>query len=147
MTSEPPESGPDHEAMIELIRHNWPDADIVTIDGGAFFSLDSDKHWPNFATVVWSDDFDQASNLTRPGFFRVNIGLGREGFQRLVGSISEPDHTAVNQFLPHPIYANQNWISIVNPSDRAVRESVLSLIGEAYDRLVARQQRRAAHEH
>lgn len=106
MTGEIPEPGPGHEAMIELIRQNWPEADLVTIEGGAFFSLDSEKHWPNFATVVWNDDFDQASNLTRPGFFRVNIGLGREEFQHLVGSVTEPDHTAVNRLLPHPIYAN-----------------------------------------
>jgi hypothetical protein len=145
MTKEPT-SGPDHQAMIEFIRQTWPDADVVTIEGGAFFSLDAEKHWPNFATVVWSDDFDQASNLTRPGFFRVNIGVGRERFQRLVGSVSEPDHTAVNRFLPHPIYANQNWISIVNPTDTTVRESVLPLIGEAYDRLVARRQRRNAQD-
>jgi hypothetical protein len=132
--------------MIELIRQTWPDADVVTIEGGAFFSLDAEKQWPNFATVVWSDDFDQASNLTRPGFFRVNIGVGRERFQRLVGSVTEPDHTAVNRVLPNPIYANQNWISIVNPTDTTVRESVLPLIGEAYDRLVARRQRRNAQD-
>ena len=136
------ETGPDHEAMIEVIRQNWPDADIVTIEGGAFFSLDSEKHWPNFATIVWNDDFDEASNLSRPGFFRVNVGVGREAFQRLVGSISEPDHTAVDQLLPHPIYAKQNWISIINPSESTVRDTVLPLIAEAYDRLVTRRQRR-----
>jgi hypothetical protein len=140
------EPGPSHQAMIKLICQSWPEADIVTIEGGAFFSLDSEKHWPNFATVVWNDDFDQASNLTRPGFFRVNIGVGREAFQRLVGSVSEPDHTAVNRLLPHPIYANQNWISIVNPSDTTVRDTVLPLIGEAYDRLAARRQRRATQD-
>ena len=114
----------------------------MTIEGGAFFSLDSEKHWPNFATIVWNDDFDEASNLSRPGFFRVNIGVGREAFQRLVGSISEPDHTAVDQLLPHPISAKQNWISIINPSESTVRDTVLPLIAEAYDRLVTRRQRR-----
>ena len=142
MSDEIAETGPDHETMIELIRHNWPDADIVTIEGGAFFSLDSEKHWPNFATVVWNDDFDQASNLSRPGFFRVNIGVGRETFSRLVGSISDPDHTVVNRLLPHPIYAKHNWISIINPSEATVRDTVLPLIAEAYDRLVTRRQRR-----
>lgn len=142
MSDEIVETGPDHEAMIELIRQNWPDADIVTIEGGAFFSLDAEKHWPNFATIVWNDDFDQASNLSRPGFFRVNIGVGREAFQRLVGSISELDHTAVDRLLPHPIYAKQNWISIINPSEATVRDTVLPLIAEAYDRLVTRRQRR-----
>ena len=140
------EAGPDHKAMIELIQRHWPEADIVTIEGGAFFSLDSEKHWPNFATIVWNDDFDQASNLTRPGFFRVNIGLGRETFQRLVGSITEPDHTVTNRLLPHPIYAKQNWISIINPSEATVRGTVLPLISEAYGRLVERRQRRTSHD-
>ena len=70
------------------------------------------------------------------------MGSGGEAFQRLVGSISEPDHTAVDQLLPHPICAKQNWISIINPSEATVRDTVLPLIAEAYDRLVTRRQRR-----
>src|SRR3954453_19556900 len=103
-------AGPDPEAITREMLERWPDTDLVTIEGGSFFSLDAEKHWPNFATIVWTDDFDQASALSRPGAFRVNIGLGRETFERLVGGMSEPDHTAFDTFLPHPVYAAQRWV-------------------------------------
>jgi hypothetical protein len=77
--------GPDREALINLIRETWPDAVVATIESAAFFSLD-EKHWPNFATVVWTDEHDMGtpSNLARPGVYRLNIGVGKETFQRLV---------------------------------------------------------------
>ncbi len=40
--------------MIQLIRDTFPRAVVAQIDSAAFFSLD-EKHWPNFATVVWTD--------------------------------------------------------------------------------------------
>jgi hypothetical protein len=114
------------------------------MEGGAFFSLD-EKHWPNFATIVWTDDFDEGapSNLARPGVYRLNIGLGKETFRRLVGSIAEPDYAALDRVLPHPVYAKQHWISILNPSDASVRDTVIPLLAEAHDRLVAVRERQS----
>ena len=80
--------------------------------GAAFFSLDPEKHWPNFATMVWTDDFDQASDLSRPGIFRLNIGalqavdlsnrsvpeVGHVISVRLIGSYNTVDLQA-EQFL------------------------------------------------
>ena len=45
-----------------------------------FFSRDAEKHWPNFATIVTTDEHDVEpnSNLTARGAYRLNIGLGRE---------------------------------------------------------------------
>lgn len=134
-------TGSDREGIIRLIRQTWPDADVVTMDGAAFFSLDAERHWPNFATIVWTDDFDQASNLSRAGVFRLNFGLGSATFQRLVGSMTDPDYTAVDRLLPHPVYAKQHWISILNPSDATVRDTVLPLLAEAHDRLAATRAR------
>ena len=106
---------------------------------------------PNFATIVTTDDFDHASNLSRPGVFRLNLGLGRATFERLVGPIAEPDYTALDQsepdytaldrIIPHPVYAKQRWISILNPSERTFREVVLPLLAEAHDRLAAKRTR------
>ena len=141
MRSEPLPAGPDLEAVIRSIAETYPETDVVRIEGGAFFSLDPEKHWPNFATVVWTDDFDQASGLTRPGAFRVNIGVSRESFDRLVGSIREPDYTAFDRLLPHPVYARQHWISILNPSDATFRDVVQPLLAEAHDRLAAQRAR------
>jgi hypothetical protein len=135
-------AGPDLDEMIRLIRERWPDAAVARIDGAIFFSLD-DKHWPNFATIVWTDEFDEGapSKLSRPGVYRVNIGLDKAAFQRLVGAMPDPDYAAFDQVLPHPVYAKQRWVSILNPAQETVRDTVLPLIADSHDRLVAQRER------
>lgn len=140
MTTEPIPTGPDAEALIRLIRETWPETDVAAMPGAAFFSLDPEKHWPNFATIVWTDDFDQASNLSRPGVFRLNMGVGRATFERLPRS-DDPDYTLMDRILPHPVYAKQHWISILNPSDATMWDVVMPLLGEAHDRLAAQRAR------
>ena len=98
MSPEPPPTAPDPEAIARSIRQTYPDTDVVTMNGAAFSSLDREKHWPNFATVVWTDDFDH--DLSRPGVFRLNVGVGRETFNRLVGSMAEPDYAALDRLFP-----------------------------------------------
>jgi hypothetical protein len=144
MKTEDLPAGPNKDALISRIREAFPDAVVATMEGAAFFSL-TEKHWPNFATVVWTDDFDEGepSSLSRPGVFRVNIALGKETFQRLVGSPAASDYAAFDRVLPHPVYARQRWVSILNPSDTTVREIVLPLLTEAHDRLAAQRQRHA----
>jgi hypothetical protein len=144
MSQEPLPTGPDPEAITGLIVETWPETDVVTIEGAAFFSLDPEKHWPNYATIVWSDDFDQASNLSRPGTFRLNVGVGRKTFESLVGSMTEPDSSAFDRLLPHPVYAKQLWVSILNPSEATFREVAFPLLVEAHDRLAAQRARHRA---
>ncbi len=140
MSTKRPPDGPDLDEMIQLIRDRFPDAAVATIDSAAFFSLD-EKHWPNFATVVWTDEHDEGapSNLAREGVYRVNVGVDRETFQRLLGSIETPDYAAFDRFVPHPVYARQRWISILNPSHETVRDRLMPLIAAGHDRLAARR--------
>lgn len=142
MSTESPSDGPDLDEMIRLIRERWPDAAVARIEGAIFFSLD-DKHWPNFATIVWTNDFDEGapSKLSRQGVYRVNIGLDKAAFQRLVGSTPDPDYAVFDQLLPHPVYAKQRWVSILNPAQATVRDTVLPLIAESHDRLVVQRER------
>jgi hypothetical protein len=137
--------GPDRDTLIGLIRETWPDAVVATIESAMFFSLD-EKQWPNFATVVWTDEHDEGapSDLSRPGVYRVNIGVGKNTFQRLIGSTTDPDYAAFDRVLPHPVYAKQRWVAILNPSDATVRDTVLPLLAEAYDRLAAQRARQRA---
>jgi hypothetical protein len=143
MTTEALPTGPDPEAITHTILETWPDTDIVEALGAAFFSLDPEKHWPNFATIVTTDEHDEGtpSQLGRLGVFRLNIGVGRATFERLVGSMKEPDYAAFDRFLPHPVYAKQLWISIVNPSDATFRDVVMPLLTEAHDRLATARAR------
>ena len=137
-------SGPDPDALTHYIRDTFAGVDVVANDFGRFFSLDPATHWPNFATLVTNDSNDDASNLWRPGVFRLNIGVSRATFQRLVGDAVDPDYTALDRVLPHPVYARQLWLSILNPSAETFEEVVKPLLAEAYQRLAAQQARKIA---
>ena len=87
-------------------------------DDNTFFFHGSDDKFP-FATIVTKDnDFDKASNLNRPDVFRLNIGVGKETFRSLFGeeAPAQVDFTALDQVMPHPVYAKMYWISVLNPS-------------------------------
>ena len=136
--------GPDHDAVVRSIIEAFPDTDIVTAMGATFFSLDPEKHWPNFATIVTTDEHDMGSpsNLTaRPGVYRLNIGLSRQSFDRLVGDLTDPDYAAIDRLLPHPVYAQQHWVSILNPSAETFETIVKPLLTEAHDRVAATRSR------
>ena len=143
MTNQPLPTGPDPNAVSQVILETWPETDVVEALGAAFFSLDAETHWPNFATIVTTDEHDEGapSNLARPGVFRLNIGVGRETFQRVAGSMTEPEYAAFDRLLPHPVYAKQLWISILNPSDATFRDVVIPLLTEAHARLAAQRAR------
>ena len=145
MTTEVLPTGPDPEAIRRTILDAYPETDVVEALGATFFSLDAAKHWPNFATIVTTDEHDDGapSKLSRPGVFRLNVGVSRPTFERLVGSMAEPDFEVFDHVLPHPVYAKQLWVSILNPSDTTFRDVVLPLIAEAHDRLAAQRARHA----
>src|SRR6185436_18231933 len=94
---------PDPVAITTYITETFPGVDVVTAMGATFFSIDPETHWPNFATIVTTDEHDMGtpSNLTaRPDVFRLNIGVSRRTFERLVGDTTEPDFAALDQILP-----------------------------------------------
>ena len=133
-------SGPDPDEITRWITATYPETVVATAMGATFFSLD-ETHWPNFATIVTTDEHDMGnpSNLARPGVYRLNIGVGKATFERLVGSLVEPDYAALDTLLPHPVYAKQRWIAILNPSRRTFDEVVKPLVAEAYERLARRR--------
>ena len=133
---------PDPAEITDWITSTYPDTVIANTMGATFFSLDM-SHWPNFATIVTTDEHDMGnpSDLAREGVFRLNIGVGKVTFERLVGSVVDPDYAALDTILPHPVYAKQRWISILNPSERTLRETVMPLLTEAHDRLASQKRR------
>jgi hypothetical protein len=89
-----------------------------------------------FATIATHDTpgWDEVSDLDRPGAFRVNLAVGRK-HQPDVG---EPiDYSVADTVLPHPQYAAQGWVAVVNPG-ASTAERVRELIGVAYGRAVDR---------
>ena len=134
---------PTPDDIHRYILETYPDTVVAAIEGGNFYSCDP-ANFPNFATVVTSDAFDDASNLSRDGTYRLNIGLSRDTFQRLVGDDEDPDYTALNQLMPHPVYAKQLYVSILNPSAETFEGVIKPLLAEAHARTAAQYARREA---
>lgn len=110
------------------IANEYENVCEVEANGDYFFMYLDEEKFP-FATIVTSDnDFDNVSNLSRDGFYRLNIGIDKLTFQRLFDSVpSKPgiggyvdsgiDFTKENELFPHPFYGSMYWVSVVNPSE------------------------------
>ncbi len=100
---------------------------------GYLFYFVGDDHRLPFATIGQADnDFDKLSNLDREGVFRLNMGVRKDTFMQLeLPSESDSDYTALNVFMPHPHYAKQNFICILNPAGENIARSK-ELLEEAH---------------
>lgn len=123
--------------------------------GDSFFYYDPEDDADNrqlpFATIVTSNypGFDTASDLDRPGVFRLNLAVGRDRFTEVFGfppaafaeHPGEFDFAALDRVLPHPVYSTQGWLSVLCPGI-ASGEQTRELIGYAHDRAVKRHRPR-----
>lgn len=124
--------------------------------GDTFFFYDPERNRPEnqrlpFATVVIHDyvGWDTESQLDRDGIFRVNIAVGRSGFEQLLdyppaqhqAHHEEFDYAATDVLIPHPTYASQGWVSVLNPAERTSVQ-VRQLLDDAHALAVRRHERR-----
>ena len=121
--------------------------------GDTFFTYDPDGDAATagrmpFATIVTKDyPGDTGSDLDRPDRFRVNLSVGRTRFTELLGHSpaahaerdTGTDHAEPDRILPHPLYAVQGWVCVVNPGDRTT--AVLSGLLEHAHSAAARRHR------
>jgi hypothetical protein len=146
----------DETSITQYITDTFSGVDVVVADGNMFFMYDPDGMFP-IATLMTNDINDQASNLDRPGVFRLNIGIGKQTYHALLGSpparpgasgIVETGHdfTALDQLMPHPVYANMYWVCVLNPSAATFQTVVQPLLAEAYDLSVSKYAKRVARE-
>ncbi len=131
--------------IVQYIIDTFPQVETSENYGYKFFFYDGERMLP-FATLIASDnDYDRISTLDRPGVFRLNIGVSRQTFESLFGTahvdVSEYDYTALDRFMPHPDYAQQNWICVLCPGE-ATLERVRKFLAEAYEIARARNARR-----
>jgi hypothetical protein len=143
-----------NEAEItQYITQTFNDIETTTLEENTFFYDDPEKKF-TFATLMTNDVNDQASNLSRPGIFRLNIGVSRDTYLTLFGpqpawgkdgGVVDTGHdfTVLDQFMPHPIYAPMSWICILNPSDASF-EKVRTFLAEAYELDVKKYGKRKA---
>jgi hypothetical protein len=140
----------DEAAIRRYVADAFDGVDILTPADGVgagdtFFIYDphrdlEPRQQMPFATIVTKNygDFDRTSNLDRPGIFRLNIGVSRDTFRSLFPEIGSPDYAEVDRLLPHPVYASQSWVCVLNPSDETF-ESLRPLLSEAYERAAKRR--------
>jgi hypothetical protein len=84
-----------------------------------------------YATIVTKDyPGDADSDLAAPDRWRCNIHVGRPTLARLVGP-DPADPAAADVLFPHPVYAAQGWIAVVNPGRRTL-PTVLALLHDAH---------------
>lgn len=98
---------------------------MLEANGDAFAIHDPDGDLPPerqlpWATVVASnirtpdgEPWDTASQLDRPGVFRLNIGLPRAAYRELAPP--DGDLAELDVLLPHPEYAALGWVCVLNP--------------------------------
>lgn len=147
----------DQETIIHYITDTFTGLDILRPTDGpgagdTFIYFDPDRsrdpaHSLPFSTIVTKDygKFDNRSRLDRPGIFRLNIGVGRDTFQKLFGfppseletKLDDYDFAALDRLMPHPAYGTQSWACVLNPS-AATFEAIKPLLAEAYARDAAR---------
>jgi hypothetical protein len=121
--------------------------------GDAFFYYSPNGVVPQrtqpFATIVTKDyPGDDASELDRPGAFRVNVAAGREAFVHWTGhsprssAASTDDPSASDVVIAHPVYGSLGWLAVKNPAERT-DQPLQELIHTAYQLARARHERRA----
>jgi hypothetical protein len=147
----------DQDAIIQYVTDTFTGIEVLRPTDGpgagdTFFiydpqhNIDPKRQFP-FATIVTKDygDFDNTSHLDRPEVFRLNIGVNRDTFRALVGyppseatmTSADYDFAALDRLMPHPVYAPQSWVCVLNPSPETF-ELVKPLLAEAYSRAAAR---------
>lgn len=136
----------DAAALTRQIAERYEGVTSVENAGDTFFTYDPDddlpeQGWFPFVTVVTDDNYDTVSRLSEPGAYRVNLGLAKSAYTARLGSppkergadgvlATDYDYAARDTLLPHPYYASQYWVCVVNPDDTLT--DVWELLDEAY---------------
>src|SRR5829696_552645 len=137
----------DANEMKRYICAAFDGVKAVGASGDTFFMYDPDGDLPAerqfpFVTIVTGDHYDAVSSLNRPGAYRLNIGLTKATYAASFGAAPRQrdadgvldtgfDYAAVDTITPHPIYASQHWVSVVNPGEVTL-ETVRTLLAEAH---------------
>ena len=108
-----------------------------------------------FCTIKEQDgENDKASKLNRDHVYRLSIGITKQSYEAHFGNRpkrptkggivdTHHDFSALNQLMPHPIYAWMSWVQIVNPSE-AMFEHIYPLIVEAHNSAVIKFNKKTA---
>lgn len=138
--------------MKQYICQTFDGLSVAENSGDTFFFYDpaddpAERQFP-FVTIVTGDNYDSVSALGGPDAYRLNIGLPKATYTSWFGAAPAHrdehgvletgfDYSVRDQVMPHPIYASQHWVSVVNPGE-ATLDVVRSMLAEAH-RFAARK--------
>jgi hypothetical protein len=139
--------GVDAGELREHICAAFPGVRAVDSSGDTFLLYDPDgdllpdRQFP-IATIVTGDHYDSVSGLDRPGAYRLNIRLPKDVYDTRFGDVQAVrgtdgildtgfDYAARDTLMPHPVYAVQHWVCVVNPADASLA-TVWELLAEAH---------------
>jgi hypothetical protein len=150
----------DANEMTRYICESFAGISVAEASGDTFFMYDPDGDLPAertfpFVTIVTGDNYDSVSALSKPGAYRLNIGLTKDTYfswfgaaptQRDAEGVLETgfDYAVRDQVMPHPTYGSQYWVCVVNPG-AATLDVIRSMLAEAHEfaaRKYANQQAR-----
>lgn len=143
------------DELLHYITDTFAGVETASAFGCTMFFHGPDRLMP-FATVADSDsDHDRVSNLDRTGVYRLNIGVGPELYETLLGPPPAPpgpsgivetghDFAALDEIMPHPTYAPQAWVCVLNPGPRTLK-TVKKLLAQAHALAVRKNANRVAH--
>jgi Family of unknown function (DUF6194) len=108
--------------------------------GDLFFYFAPDRVVPSgqpFATIVTKDYPGEPSSGLGDGVYRINVDAGR----RDQGPCEDP--AARDTVIPHPVYGQLGWVSVVQPGPRTT-SAVQALLRDAHAAAQRRWDRRHA---
>ena len=135
------------DELTDYISSTFAGTRVLEASGDNFFLYDPDGDLPPqrqlpFATIVTSDNYDQVSELSRPGVYRLNIGLTKATYTAMFGAVPTErdehgvfgtgfDYVQQDLVMPHPHYASQHWVCVVSPIESTL-DAVRSMLVEAH---------------
>ena len=142
------------DSVISFMTENFEGVESFTSDTGNTFFFYGPEHMIPFVTLVTSDEYDQFSDLNRPGVFRLNIGVSKKTFRSLFGSKVLSAETAgadynfaeLDRIMPHPVYGPMMWVCVLSPGEEIFEASIKPLLNEAYEITTGRRTRRAGRK-
>ena len=133
--------------MKHYICEAFDGISVVESSSDTFFIYDpagdlpADRMFP-FVTIVTDDNYESVSQLSQPEAYRLNIGLTKATYSSWFGAAPTRrdehgvletgfDYSVRDRVMPHPIYASQYWVCVVNPSE-ATLDVIRPMLAEAH---------------
>jgi hypothetical protein len=138
---------PERADIVRWISETFDGLDLTVSGDDVYWFYDPDgstdptRRMP-FATLMTTDTQDAASHLSRPGVFRLNLGVKPETYEALFGPRPKADwdkpfldtghdYAQLDTLMPQPVYCAMGWICVLNPSAETF-ERVKPLVKEAH---------------